>query len=679
MRNSFRIAFLLISILPMYSYAYEIKTHGAITKNAFFESNLSTGYLNNIGITSSDKLDENKNALEWMIEGSAREDESIPSDSGGEWFRYQHHFFDPVNNKGLDYYLPILGIGSYHITGYMAPDWALEDTTSYSGQFYSIPKAKQYYLSGLTATTKTERDKNVAKTFRALGQVMHTVQDMAQPQHTRNDAHGGDMFGTPYGPQIFGTKSAYETYVDEKVGTLKYTPEYIPSVPTIDSYRKFYTTGDGKGLAEFSNRSFVTAGTNFNCTNFDPSNPSSTCLNAYYSNPVLSVSHKEEIQIADLLTELDVSNSNNLSGVVTFFGNLITDAYSGETFENNRMTTYSIFDKDLINKGAAPAFTLNRANYNKMAEYLIPRAVGYSAGLLNYFFRGQMEATGIETIDSSGISGIDVTIKNTTPNEDMSNGTFFISYRYKAKGATEYAYGLSNGVSSGTLPFNTEVPEYSFTFSQPIPNDATAKQYTLVFQGTLGKEEGAVVGKVVDLGAWEDWESGLTGKHQWVEYDYMPSLTKRFMVGDGFGENQSKVLKITEFYGGQLSTSLPNPMPSVTKISFDYYVKSFSTDFHDSVMIGMSLLDPDLSSYSYCSIGLYNPGAAEAGYCGTDICKAIERDRWVHMELDVSGPCSSLTGLVDGVDIQIWESWAYYSGAPGMEVYIDNIDFEKIE
>lgn len=173
-------------------YAYEIATHQAITEKAYYKSVLGEGYLNNIGITSSDILEQNKDAFDWLIEGSAREDETIPSDFGGEWARYQHHFFDPTNGKGLDAYATVAGT-PYHLTGYPAPDWALEEgaVSSYNKQLYSIKDAKSYYLAGLTATDKTTRLQNLAKTFRALGQVMHTIQDMAQPQHTRNDANGG--------------------------------------------------------------------------------------------------------------------------------------------------------------------------------------------------------------------------------------------------------------------------------------------------------------------------------------------------------------------------------------------------------------------------------------------------------------------------------------------------------
>ena len=36
-------------------------------------------------------------------------------------------------------------------------------------------------------------------------------------------------------------------------------------------------------------------------------------------------------------------------------------------------------------------YSLNRLNYDAMASLLVPRAVAYSAGLINFFFRGRID------------------------------------------------------------------------------------------------------------------------------------------------------------------------------------------------------------------------------------------------------------------------------------------------
>jgi hypothetical protein len=54
------------------------------------------------------------------------------------------------------------------------------------GQDMGWDDARRYFSLALKATTNTEREANYAKTFQALGQVLHLLQDMAVPAHTRN-------------------------------------------------------------------------------------------------------------------------------------------------------------------------------------------------------------------------------------------------------------------------------------------------------------------------------------------------------------------------------------------------------------------------------------------------------------------------------------------------------------
>jgi hypothetical protein len=93
------------------------------------------------------------------------------------------------------------------------------------------------------------------------------------------------------------------------------------------------------------------------------------------------------------------------------------------------------------------------------------------------------------------------------------DGEVVVSYRYKAQGSNEYTYGLSNALPSGNVPYRGEAT-YSFSFPTSILSGASDIQYTLVFEGTLGKEDGAVIGKVLDFWV-EDWQRGLTGSHHW--------------------------------------------------------------------------------------------------------------------------------------------------------------------
>ena len=84
-------------------------------------------------------------------------------------------------------------------------------------------------------------------------------------------------------------------------------------------------------------------------------------------------------------------------GEIHFIGTPVTDSYDYlQSRDNPRTSSFSIFDADLAGYGLDEIYTLNRANYDAAHKFLIPRAVSYSAGFIDYFFRGRIEATGAE-------------------------------------------------------------------------------------------------------------------------------------------------------------------------------------------------------------------------------------------------------------------------------------------
>jgi hypothetical protein len=239
----------LMAILGFMSLAiaYEINTHDAMSQEAASQSRNLLEQLPNYGYrTVNDSLDSgasSKSILGWFGEGARRED-----DTKSEAFaRYRNHFFDPrpnAPNRGGFTGILIPGV----LSGLPAPDWALEPT-NIAAQIYSYRDARTYFLDALTKSTKAERDSSLALTFRALGQVIHVVQDMAQPQHTRNDLHA-------FPPSL------YERYIDR--ADIRRNLNYAAgSIPSFARPRDFFVNDQGTGLAQYSNRSFITQGTNF--------------------------------------------------------------------------------------------------------------------------------------------------------------------------------------------------------------------------------------------------------------------------------------------------------------------------------------------------------------------------------------------------------------------------------
>jgi len=155
--------------------AYEVNTHAYLTKEAIELYNKNTR--------------ENKITSElqrFMIDGARHEDD-LP--------RPQNHFYDPINNEGLD-------DGIY--SGQSAKAWA-DDSSNQKKIGYVLlsdssltsvdwEKVKAFYpASDFTWNTAIKYwlkgDKEMA--MEALGHVMHLVEDMGVPEHTRNDAHAG--------------------------------------------------------------------------------------------------------------------------------------------------------------------------------------------------------------------------------------------------------------------------------------------------------------------------------------------------------------------------------------------------------------------------------------------------------------------------------------------------------
>ena len=185
--------------------------------------------------------------------------------------------------------------------------------------------------------------------------------------------------------------------------------------------------------------------------------------------------------------------------------------------------------------------------YQDYAKLLLPRAVGYSAGLLNYFFRGTLEITASDTYVYSIIDGsvnpqqftkIKAKVRNTTPNEQIQNGVLQAVAKYKKR--TDYAPDLSTdpptatsrepefsySVSATWTLTSTEISsinaaptEFTFDFTNnPIPAGITDLYLLLVFKGTLGNEQDTAIA------------AGMTDLKEPTHHVFW-NLTDRFSLG----------------------------------------------------------------------------------------------------------------------------------------------------
>ena len=516
-----------VAILSLATYsglasAYKENTHDKLSEVAASESVLTNdpSVLRNLGLTGSQKFKNSRNEDKTIVElirDGARFEDNFP--------RSLNHFFDPLNDKGLG------GVNT------KSPDWALEDKGDIDGQAFSYKRARQYFYDALAKMDQTERDRNFGRTFQTLGQVIHHLQDMAQPQHVRDDDHC-DIWPCRLIPGLHNL-SRYEKYSDEQREKGKLPFDGYAPVNSKDDFsflttaRAFWHTQNknpvaGLGVAEFTNTNFLSAGTNFDTTIYPiPRLGDATPWNAN-ANTLIE---------GEGLTVPPECLPPNNPCVITFYRSRVQDNYRSTASKDNDYTsTLSIFDQDLQVQNKR-AFSLNRFNFNAAHEFLIPRAVAYSAGLIDYFFRGQLSAEDVVFTDT----GITLKVKNAidpqkTPawaNEVLyaktSNGSaasLAVAFDYQdSAGKTQY--GVSNTVpvrATDTLaPGQVSSDAYDFTLT--VPSEAKDVNYRLVFRGKLGQEEDAVaVGEVEPV-------SGFLVTPNYVPADGIPGPRAIFKQG----------------------------------------------------------------------------------------------------------------------------------------------------
>ncbi|RJQ22795.1 MAG: hypothetical protein C4560_01760 [Nitrospiraceae bacterium] len=472
--------FILLLILcqfPIFAVALETDTHKKI--NEYITANTLNGfsldaYLKNQlnfsnGIEEEFTSNKTKKVWEWVQFGGEYED--IPY----WWMPYLrsvNHFHNPLTGQGFS------GIwGTEFLAGESSIQWSQEPIGTQSpGGHYSWFDVREYFYNALTSTNKTDREKNFTDTFRGLGQLMHLVEDLSVPEHTRDDGH-----------YIFYN---YEKWVKETIKTIadisQFTPIYFDSsaignpnplapVPVANLFDTKQYNGTNPiittyysqnyfqrtiGLSEYTNANFLSP---------------DTMLTADFPYPNWSSIYEYE-EIID-----------NTGEKRTYLGKF----KDGENI--NHLAAGRLFYKYLPSPLRHLGLKLDKRVYSDYAQKLIPRAVGYSAGLLDYFFRGKMVAGISELFYDSfcNIIGIKMPyIQNSTNKDAMGPGNLIVSYQYKLPGGGEFIYGTSDekplNESIGSSYISSSA--FTFNFNNPIPPNAQEIKLTLIFKGKLGNE-----------------------------------------------------------------------------------------------------------------------------------------------------------------------------------------------
>ena len=505
---------LLMGCLPR-ANAFEPETHGDISEDAATRSVMNDRQLlKDLGIDVAGIDDGNRpfpnskgqpRTIIRLVRDGVNFEDSL------SLFRPLRHFFNPRTDQGLS--VPILGVQT------PSPDWALNDRGDISGQEFSYRDARQYLFDALTLRSEGDRQAKFGRLFQTLGHLMHHMQDMAQP--VRNDMHcdllsclAADIITV--GLAGVYSPSGYEKYTNklEIRQSLKFAPSDVgydirstAFTGTFNSPRKFWHTEQnnpdaGKGIAEFTHQNFVSQGTNFR------SNSAGFTATPGFPNPDPASADIERVAVEQL-----PGVSPSLRGEVWFLRTPITDNFLGTSPSGSPLTarssTFSIFDPDLQPNQTARFgrfFSLNRFNYDDMNKHLIPRAVAFSAGMINYFFRGKIDFV----VDPNPANRGGFLIKNLGP--EPMKGKFALYYDDRSGdrhpvpdaggGALVWDTTALFASASGMLNAGANLAVPGFT-PPTTPAPKVLGEYMLVFSGEIGDEKpengsvGAVVAKAI--------------------------------------------------------------------------------------------------------------------------------------------------------------------------------------
>ena len=280
-------------------------------------------------------------------------------------------------------------------------------------------------------------------------------------------------------------------------------------------------------MAEFTNRNFFSAGT------MDESPPFvNTSFDTKLGTLCASATPSCEI----------VATSNDL---VTFFPSYVDDQFrpNGGPEIHSYAASESLFSPELNSYTDRSLRTVNRFTFARDYEFLIPRAVAYSAGLINYFFRGNLQIAlpdeGIYSIVDHSPSGcgnpcgfrtLKLKLKNLTPGdgqfheEQMGDDAgvsklwavvkYHLNACYQPDLSGEDGGNHFNGNScrsaneyvSVSAPHPVQIvsadqpQQIVFDFSgKPIPINASDIFLQVVFRGRLGMEDDAVAVATKDI------------------------------------------------------------------------------------------------------------------------------------------------------------------------------------
>jgi len=398
------------------------------------------------------------------------------ADEDAPYRRSLNHFHDPL----LPWEAAGLTIGGTQV-GQSSVLWQQNDAqpefrvgapvaVAAGGGLWSWRNTRDHYVRALTSEQRRDRDRAFADTFRGLGHLTHLIQDASVPAHARNDAHlvfegyeawvdamrrGGQNRDGRSRRVIFDRLlgrppiNPVDEILQPGLGAAPVPIARLIDADVFDGLSPVGLTGRRQGLAEYANGNFVSDDTIFQD---------------------FTLPRRESLDPVGFLAPEGSAQRR-------FFSKM------GEGEPVPHFLAEGALHERLRFRGVPQQILTDRV-YEDYAGLLLPRAVGYSAALLDYFFRGRLD---VRLADDGGARMVGTNASA----EPLGDGTLAV-YAETPDGTRT----LAGSTAVGPVAPGGVLPDVRVTAPEG------AERFVAVYQGTLGDEvavgqfRGALAGKV---------------------------------------------------------------------------------------------------------------------------------------------------------------------------------------
>ena len=493
---------IIVMALTISVSAWEINTHRAIDQKAITKATNLMSFIKNSKIDEQNYDNEEFEGyelsyLKYIHDGElngisnwGQKFNSIPSyqamiEAGtiledavwsGSWSagygRFLNHFTDPQQNyKGF----------SLGETDALLWAWGSASGTNK----YDYVSALEYFRLGFVSTKVEDRRKYQAKMLVSVGHILHVMNDMNVPAHTRNDAHpNGDALEWWARGGEDGKGASGFHIIGSGLNAIKPAMNSVPTYKYGDSNSYYF--GE---LFEYMKKEAKFTGTHFfsgySIYSWDVMDTiEKKALPANYEDTPWEATDMKNVEKCYIVSNELESHNKLAIKIRSYFYNALNE----KIYKN---------DHTQMHGGSLSTFQGDMSVLEDNAWHLLPRAISNAAGFLNYFFRGRMKAkadncavtitndSNVDLVDATSVVTFEEGGKIQLYYDDINSG--------QRKALFEEPYKLTKDLLAGK---SLSIPIYPAV--QSVINSIKDRKLTVVYTGVIGEEESVSV-TVVEL------------------------------------------------------------------------------------------------------------------------------------------------------------------------------------